>query len=402
VHRAHWNRTFGGEGLILFRRHHPELDLVRAAALALVLMKHFADLYMRGGEGALASLFSWGWHGVDLFFALSGFLIGGQIIEECRAGEFSFRRFFIKRSLRILPPYFFAIAVFVAYFSFRSGFLILGDGAVLSDLLAHVFYLQDYVSSSQMMYNGVYWSLAVEEKFYIILPVMIFLIFKWRGSQRSCCTLYVLGALALLGAALRFLSFDASKDFWTSYLAPFHARFDNLLVGVLAAFVYIHFRGRLSAAWKGGLAAVSVACLSLSFFYGGFETSYFNVCWQFTLTGVGFSGLILLLVSSGAGKFLPMKKMFSAVSRVSYTMYLYHLLILGVMHRYFLRELLAWAGGGTAGLIFAFGVYFGCVAAFSTVVYSVVDRPFMRWRGRVLKREEGAASPSKTGFQESL
>jgi peptidoglycan/LPS O-acetylase OafA/YrhL len=135
-------------------------------AITLVLMRHFFDLFMKGYEGFLAPFFSWGWHGVDLFFALSGFLIGGQIIEECRHREFSFRRFFIKRSFRILPPYFFAIAVFVAFFSYANGFLILENSRVFSDFMAHVLYLQDYIQSGQMMYNGIYWSLAVEEKFY--------------------------------------------------------------------------------------------------------------------------------------------------------------------------------------------------------------------------------------------
>lgn len=102
-------------------------------------MRHFFDLFMKGSEGGFASFFSWGWHGVDLFFALSGFLIGGQIIEECRNREFSFSRFFIKRSFRILPPYFFAIAVFVAFFSYANGFLILRDSQVLNDFLAHAF-----------------------------------------------------------------------------------------------------------------------------------------------------------------------------------------------------------------------------------------------------------------------
>ncbi len=402
VHVAHGSRYFGGEGLIFFRRHYPELDLVRAVAIALVLMRHFSDLFMKGGDGALASVFSRGWHGVDLFFALSGFLIGGQIIEECRRGDFSFRRFFIKRSLRILPPYFFAIAVFVAYFSYRSGFLIIEDGRVLSDLLAHAFYLQDYVTSSRMMYNGIYWSLAVEEKFYIILPAVIFLVSLVKKGESSCCLLYALGALILLGAAMRFISFDPTREFWSAYMAPFHLRFDSLLVGVLAAFVFIYFRGRLSASWKAGLAAAAFACLSLGFFYGGFSTDYFNVCWQFTLTGVGFSSLILLLVSMDAGKYLPFKKAFSAVSRVSYAMYLYHMLLLGVMHRYFLRELLSWTGGGAAGLLLVFIVYFGGVTVFSMGAYTVVDRPFMNWRRRILKREAGAAGPSKEGIQESL
>lgn len=350
-------------------------------------MRHFFDLFMKGSEGALVSFFSWGWHGVDLFFALSGFLIGGQIIEECRNREFSFSRFFVKRSFRILPPYFFAIAVFVAFFSYANGFLILRDSQVLNDFLAHAFYLQDYIQSGQMMYNGIYWSLAVEEKFYIVLPVIIFFLYSRIKNENSCCLLFALGALALVGIAVRFISFEPGKEFWSTYLVPFHLRFDNLLMGVLAAFLFIYFRGRLSTVWKYALLLAAAICLGLSYLYGGLGTSYFNVCWQFTLTGVGFSALILALVSFNAGRYLPFKKAFSAVSKYSYAMYLYHLLILGFTHSY-LRALLTRLDRGTAGFLLVFALYFAVVTAVSMAVYAVIDRPFMNYREKLLRKNE--------------
>jgi len=293
----------------MFRRHYPELDLIRAMAITLVLMRHFHDLYMKGSQGVLSSFFSWGWHGVDLFFALSGFLIGGQIIEDCRDRTFSFRSFFLKRSFRIIPPYFFALAVFVGFFSYMNGFLILRDVAVLRDFISHALYLQDYIRP--IIYNGIYWSLAVEEKFYIVLPLFLFFFYFVLKTQKRRYILLSLGALVLLGVGIRFLSFEPGRDFWSGYLAPFHLRFDNLLLGVIAAFVFIHFREWLSSIGKYALLVISTACLGLSFFYGGFGTDYFNVCWQFTLTGVGFSALILWLVSIDAGRFLPFKKVFS-------------------------------------------------------------------------------------------
>ena len=359
-------------------------------AITLVLMRHFFDLYLKGSEGALVSFFSWGWHGVDLFFALSGFLIGGQIIEECRDREFCFKRFFVKRSFRILPPYFFAIAVFVVFFSFVNGFFILENSQVFNDFLVHALYLQDYIQSGQMMYNGIYWSLAVEEKFYIILPVVIFFLYSRRKKENSNCLPAALGALALVGIALRFMTFEPGKEFWSSYLAPFHLRFDNLLVGVLAAFLFIGFRGRFSIVWKLALALVAAACLGLSFVYGGFGTGYFNVCWQFTLTGVGFAALILSLVSVEAGKYLPFKKVFSALSKYSYTMYLYHLLILSLTHKW-LKALLTRPGTDTAGFLFVFVLYFAFVMVSSFVIYNLVDRPFMNWRRRLLERREKKA-----------
>lgn len=365
-------------------------------AITLVLMRHFSDLYLKGSEGALVSFFSWGWHGVDLFFALSGFLIGGQIIEECRGGSFSFRNFFLKRTFRIIPPYFIAIFVCVAFFSFKSGFLILRNGEVLKDFLAHAFYLQDYIQAKTMMYNGIYWSLAVEEKFYIVLPLIIFAFYFVLKSEKKIFLLLLLGVLAFAGIAFRFMTFEQGKDFWSAYLVPFHLRFDNLLLGVVASFLFIHFRERLSSVGKYALAPIAVFCLGLSFIYGSFGTGYFNVCWQFTLTGVGFSALILWLVSVDAGRYMPFKKALSVLSKYSYTMYLYHILILGLTHNW-LRAFLVSAGGSTAAALLVFVAYFGAVTAASAVIYNSVDRPFMNWRRRLLERKEKKAKAVISG-----
>jgi peptidoglycan/LPS O-acetylase OafA/YrhL len=164
----------------------------------------------------------------------------------------------------------------------------------------------------------------------------------------------------------------------------------------VAAFLFIHFRGRFSPVWKYALALASAACLGLSFVYGSFGTGYFNVCWQFTLTGVGSSALILSLVSVGAGKFLPLKKAFSAISKYSYTMYLYHLLFLTMTHNY-LRALLAQLGTGTAGFLLVFALYFAVVTASSMAIYAVIDRPFMNWRKRLLRKKEKEAEEAAVG-----
>ena len=271
-----------------------------------------------------------------------------------------------------------------------NGFFILENSQVFNDFLVHAFYLQDYIQSGQMMYNGIYWSLAVEEKFYIILPVVIFFLYSRREKENSSCLPAALGALALVGIALRFMTYEPGKEFWSSYLAPFHLRFDNLLVGALAAFLFISFRGRFSRPGSAALALVAAVCLGLSFVYGGFGTGYFNVCWQFTLTGVGFSALILSLVSIEAGKYLPFKKAFSSVSKYSYTMYLYHLLILTLTHKW-LKALLTRPGTDTAGFLFVFILYFVFVTAASFVIYNLVDRPFMNWRRRFLEKKEKEA-----------
>jgi peptidoglycan/LPS O-acetylase OafA/YrhL len=121
----------------------------------------------------------------------------------------------------------------------------------------------------------------------------------------------------------------------------------------------------------------------VSYIFGSYGNGYFNVCWQFTLTGVGFSALTLSLVTVDAGKYLPFKKFFSAVSKYSYTMYLYHLLVLNSTYT-FLRYLLTLFDIGTPGFLLAFAVYFAAVTAVSMAIYAIIDRPFMNYRKKLV------------------
>jgi len=141
---------------MLFKQRYPVLDLIRALAITLVMLYHFNAMYFRlPAETLPYRFFNWGWHGVDLFFVLSGFLIGGQILEENYAGNFSFKRFYIKRTLRIFPAYYAAVLVFIAVSSFAAGHFLLAQSGYLRDVLAHLFYFQNYIRMKQQIYGGI-------------------------------------------------------------------------------------------------------------------------------------------------------------------------------------------------------------------------------------------------------
>lgn len=373
----------------LFNRHYPELDIIRAVAISLVLMRHFLDMILLVNfghmPGFLTGLFSAGWHGVDLFFALSGFLIGGQIIEGCTNGSFGFGSFFIKRFFRIVPPYFIAIAVYIIFYSWVDNFFLLNDPIVLKDTIIHLLYIQDYLPAVQV-YNGIYWSLAVEEKFYFLLPVIVFLILKYR-SRASL--LYVILGLLAVGVAIRFMVFDPSKHFWSTYLVPFHNRFDNLLFGVLAAFLFIQLKGSFPKWMKYALAAVAAAAIGPVLAFGELESEYFSVCWQFTLSGIGFSALILAFLAFNIGSIPFLKGATALIAKYSYTIYLYHYLGLALTHQ-FLRSLLIQYGTGPLSVISVFIVYFAAVFAGSAVLHTVIERPCMNIRKWILRKKAAA------------
>ena len=310
----------------LFKRRYPELDLIRAVAITLVLMFHITgDFHLPPSLFSKAA--SWGYHGVDLFFVLSGFLIGGQIIEENLSGGFSFKRFYMKRVWRIFPPYYLSLMIYVILMSVAMGGFALTDPAVLKDVLVHVFYLQDYIHPQ--MYASIYWSLAVEEQFYIVMPLLTFLIVYYLRRR----VFAALAALALAGIALRFVLYYLSigtNTWWDSFYSPLHARFDILLFGVIAAYIFIKYADRLyglSFIWKALMLAVAVIAIAISFIFSKFGEGYFSICWDYALSGLGFSALILFLVTAKAGRYLPFKNFVGLVAKFSYTMYLYHIVL---------------------------------------------------------------------------
>lgn len=236
-----------------------ELDGLRAAAIALVLARHGVRPFTADGT-ALFSVFGWnagslltnGWIGVDLFFVLSGFLIAHHLLSSfTKAGAaWSYQRYLWKRALRIMPLYYFVLAA-----------VILGAFPLYeirqSDLphraLYHVVFLQDYLPADIVV---AFWSLGVEEKFYLLAPLV--LAFALR-SDRCGVQYAATAALTLLSPLLRALTplwepdVHSYEAFFLVYRSPFHASAETLLVGVLCALVY---RDRAQLTWTGNPAAV--------------------------------------------------------------------------------------------------------------------------------------------------
>jgi peptidoglycan/LPS O-acetylase OafA/YrhL len=167
---------------ILPSRRIPELDGLRGLAILLVILDHYIASASNARLGLwphrALSLFTVGWSGVDLFFVLSGFLIGG-ILLDARDSPTYFRTFYMRRVFRILPVYYTWILLYaltVGWVLWRSpGWL----GVSLSSfkpVLIQVLFLQNMQFGTQALawaWFGVTWSLAVDEQFYLIAPPLI-------------------------------------------------------------------------------------------------------------------------------------------------------------------------------------------------------------------------------------
>lgn len=168
-------------------RHFPELDGIRGIAITMVLLAHSVDIlgvvpksaadpgYHAWGRLVLR-IFLQGWGGVDIFFALSGFLITGILLRARNRPNY-FSAFYARRALRIFPVYyaFLTLGLIFAYFSKAYRTLLPDSPGVM---LSYFFYVQNWPVFWKSWAGmtgawGAYWSLAVEEQFYMVWPTLI-------------------------------------------------------------------------------------------------------------------------------------------------------------------------------------------------------------------------------------
>jgi peptidoglycan/LPS O-acetylase OafA/YrhL len=222
------------------------LDGWRAIAVSLVIAAHAVPMLQQTQAGRLvAQVVSHAGFGVDVFFALSGFLICTLLLQEKEAGGISLPAFYVRRAFRIIPP----IVVYLCVLM-----LVLPVSA--KEVLASLFFVRNYVDGT--WYTGHFWSLAVEEHFYLVVPV-VFMLLPWNGAMRA--------ALIAAGCCIIIRSLEAPflpgmVEFRTE------ARFDGLMFGaVLALSLRVwanEIRERLT--FKVALAVLAVATVLLIVF----------------------------------------------------------------------------------------------------------------------------------------
>src|SRR5213595_1638963 len=168
------------------RERQPGLDLLRALAIIVVVIYH-AALF---GFKLPGRVDRFGWIGVDLFFVLSGYLIGGQLLAPlARDQRINLRRFFARRVLRIIPAYFAALAIYFLLPSWRE------YPEMSQPLWKFILSVQNIALHGGTAFSHA-WSLAVEDQFYLALPfLLLFLYPRPRASMILSCVIVVGGVL---------------------------------------------------------------------------------------------------------------------------------------------------------------------------------------------------------------
>ena len=317
-----------GEGL---SGHIPALDGVRGLAILLVMVGHFSHF---DGMPPVVSLdrtvkmfAGVGWVGVDLFFVLSGFLITG-ILYDSKGGRDYFRNFFARRVLRIFPLYYGCLVIFLVilphFFPANRGL-----HALQGDSVWYWTYLTNYniahVGFPAFPALGHFWSLAVEEQFYLVWPAIVLL--SNRAELIRICLLAMVGALVLRIAFVLAGYGDAAY-----VLTP--ARMDSLAVGALIA---VTARGPEGLARIGRLAKPTVGIIG-AVLIAIFVWRSGLAPWDPIMKTIGgtllvffFGALLVLALISPPKTFIGRifgSSQLSFLGRYSYALYVFHVPIL--------------------------------------------------------------------------
>jgi peptidoglycan/LPS O-acetylase OafA/YrhL len=378
------------------RGHVPALDGMRGLAVMMVLIFHFVGqmLPTNGVERAIVGVTKHGLLGVDLFFVLSGFLITGLLYEAHDKPHY-LRNFYMRRVLRIFPLYYGVLALVF----FVAPLIPPLRGATLDYLLdrqawAWLYGINVYLAGHEewsFSYLNHFWSLCVEEHFYLLVPLVVALLTLIpRRSFRLCA----LVALWVAGFAVRYAVY-ASRPAWTASTMTLgiwvktHTRFDLLAAGVLVASAQRDYGPELREALRDrrlrwGLVALSLGCLALLM---GPLARRFDLSTVFswgTLTSVMYASVLLLVANTDG----PLTRFLSSralmlFATLGYGMYLVHppvaagvaVPFAAALLRRHVPFLLAWVAGNLVLLVSA--------AAAAYVLHIVVEKPALWLRGRL-------------------
>jgi peptidoglycan/LPS O-acetylase OafA/YrhL len=295
----------------------PTLDGWRAIAVGLVIGAHCYGMLMNSHTrvGALAAtLLSHAGYGVDIFFALSGYLICTLLLKEKeRTGTISMGRFYTRRAFRILPSVFFYLTALFVLTQFR-----VLPKIPTTDFVRVLFFARNYFLGP--WYTGHFWSLAIEEHFYLVAP-LFFLLLPWKWGLRIALVL----TLACIG--IRWFEF-AHESLLPGTLLQFRTenRFDALLWGAILALLLnrLAIRKWMAARLNGlvtALIGITAVVLLSVFSAQGVRRTVVAVVMPLLIV------YTVLHAESLFGKFLELGFL-RWIGRLSYSLYIWQMLFL--------------------------------------------------------------------------
>ena len=347
----------------------PSLDGLRAVAVLMVIAGHLRSSVL--DRIPFNASFRRGGVGVGIFFVISGFLITHLLIEEQnKTGQLDLKRFYLRRSFRIFPPFY----VFLGFVAVLSAFKVFHVG--LLPLLAAATYTWNYVPTPETWPLGHCWSLALEEQFYLLWPACM----AWCSRRTALAVSFAIILISPVSRVVTYLAWPSMRSHIGMML---HTHVDGIMMG---CFLSLALDGKV---WHRALSLTRHALtpvLSLLFLFG--VDSYAENRWHggymvtvgFSLENVAIAALLLFVVfrhKSLLGRLLNLPAL-KHIGVISYSLYLWQQLFTGPFTHPLGLSLL-----GTA--------------VCAELSYLLVERPSLRVRDSVISFLLGRGEASRKG-----
>jgi peptidoglycan/LPS O-acetylase OafA/YrhL len=324
-----------------------------------------------------------GWVGVDLFFVLSDYLIGNQILSPLAKGQnFSLKLFYIRRFLRTLPNYY---AVLALYFIFPMSL----SGTTTAPLWSFFTFTQNLdLRPGQTFTHS--WSLCIEEQFYLIFPLVALAFALIKRSVTLAWSAII--AAIVFGIVMRGYNWYehgreaiSASDYWRYIYYSSFTRFDELLPGIAIALLKNYHtaiyqkllnRGNLIAA-VGMLSTAAIFYMFHNYFYiNNYGFSFFAASFGFSLLAISF-GLLVLAALSPASLLGRIRIPCAAILALwSYAIYLIHKPIFQVLKTYLPEH------GIDISQSMGVAIVMGVSLIAGWALYQFVETPFMKLRDK--------------------
>lgn len=366
------------------------LDLMRAVAILMVLFGHCAWIFPKSDTTFTALMALSGFLGVEIFFVLSGFLIGRIIYRQFMQGDFTMRsvmHFLRRRWFRTFPNYFLILIVNIAI-AFWIGYSI--DG-----LWKYFFFLQNFASPMLPFFTES-WSLSVEEFAYVILPFFLLVSFKFhdskffersivfkifrlrKSSQFIWITLILIFAFLMAKVIYNDVNRETTLDEWNLAVKSVVVfRLDSIFIGVLAAWIYENFHKfwkKTQMFWAfAGMTMVGFYTFGVGRFQLGIEhyPTFWNV-FYLPLASLTVAFFLPLLSEWKSEKSI-IRKPVTFISLISYSIYLLHYgVVLQLLKQFVDTEDLQ----RLTAVLFTVG-YLAITIVLSHLLYRFYEKPMM-------------------------
>ncbi len=390
------------------------IDGIRAVSIILVLIFHTFFVYQLAHPTAtvtsmideLGGYWSWalnGDKGVDVFFVMSGFLITGILLRTyTKSGNMNLKNFYIRRYLRLTPAYYFTLIVYW-----------LMSGPHSEWIWANFLYINNFIHYSHQAV-GWTWSLAIEEQFYFLYPLILIVILKYSKSPGYMMlwlffiSIVVRFGIVMTDDAIRtspgsriYTDHDYFNHFFTVLYDNLHSRFGGLLVGCITAYNFHFHKKKLTDFFNSSLGIITtIFGIGIVLFFMAFANylpiydEYQNLHVLYYIfnrnifsTGIGIIILAMLLqqhmIANLIRRFLSLSFWYPFAT-LSYSLYLIHLVVMSVAIPTLISLTITmpveypWSMAET--LTYGFLISTVLSMAIASIMYLFIEKPIMNLR----------------------